>query len=415
MPPSGRKSSGGGVGGTATEYSPFDPVDAELRVAGGVGGTATEYTISPAGPTGFAPPKPAVTKPRFGAAKTLASTSGPAFTVSGGVCTAVAAPWSSALEQECRPGLIVRTALGTLMRNVPVSWNVGLGGGSIAAETPVTRACGVFGATTSGSTDTTGRAGICWILGAELGTNTAVATPSVGGDAPPSVTFVPATTTFTATAIKRTPTTNITCADAVYNAANQALCSATVVDPFTAAALTPFTLAYALTAAPATPVTPHDAGDYTGTVSYVETAKYFANSASAAFHITKATPVVSLTCPTAPVLYNGADQPALCSGATAAGVGTESSLTPVTLTYALTSAPATPVTPNIPGNYTATAAFAATTNYFAASHVATFDIVKATPVVGIACPTAPAAYTGAPQLGLCTVRRPAQPALRSPR
>ena len=36
----------GGVGGVATEFSPFGPVDAEL-FSGGVGGTSTEFLRTP--------------------------------------------------------------------------------------------------------------------------------------------------------------------------------------------------------------------------------------------------------------------------------------------------------------------------------------------------------------------------------
>jgi hypothetical protein len=126
----------GGIGGLATEFSPFGPVDTELRMAGGVGGTATEFQHSPVRDSTVH-----MTNPRINS-----QTVDP--------CTSVA-PGAS-VPPECRPVMALRTAQGTILQNVPVGWGIGTGGGSIAAEAPTTQSCGVFGSTAATTTNARG-------------------------------------------------------------------------------------------------------------------------------------------------------------------------------------------------------------------------------------------------------------------
>ena len=168
---------GGGVGGTVTEFSPFAPVDPELSFGGGVGGTVTEFIRVPAGgllSANVEVPVDPCASPRAG----------------------------KQLDASCLPFVTIRTRLGTVMQNVPVSWAVTSGAGSIA---PLTGFCGAYASTAATTTDVLGRAGICWTLG-NPGTNTATATPSAGGDAPTGVTFTPATQSFSYTAVVGPPT-----------------------------------------------------------------------------------------------------------------------------------------------------------------------------------------------------------------
>ena len=168
---------GGGVGGTVTEFSPFAPVDPELSFGGGVGGTVTEFIRVPAGgvlTANTVVPVDPCASPRAG----------------------------KPLDASCLPFVTIRTRLGTVMQNVPVSWAVTSGAGSIAS---LTGFCGAYASTAVTATDVLGRAGICWTLG-NPGTNTATATPSAGGDAPAGVTFTPATNSFSYTAVVGPPT-----------------------------------------------------------------------------------------------------------------------------------------------------------------------------------------------------------------
>ncbi len=144
---------GGGVGGLASEFSPFGPVDPQLSVTS---------SIDPA-------------------------------------CTAMEAPAGTALSSACRPVVTIATLNGTLMQNVPVGWDVISGGGAIAPNFLLTGTCGTFSTTAATTTDASGKAGVCWTLGPAIGTNTVEATPSVGGDAPVGVNFAPTSIIFTAT------------------------------------------------------------------------------------------------------------------------------------------------------------------------------------------------------------------------
>lgn len=156
---------GGGVGGLASEFSDFGPVDTKLSVGGGVGGLPSEF---------------------------LRMTPGPDCT------TAVEAPVGSPVAAECRPTVTISTHLGTLLTGVPVAFSVTTGGGLIAPE--VSGVCGTFGTSAATTTDAAGRARVCWTLGTSAGLNQLRALPAAGGDAPPGITFSPAAYTFSATA-----------------------------------------------------------------------------------------------------------------------------------------------------------------------------------------------------------------------
>lgn len=169
---------GGGVGGTVTEFSPFAPVDPELSFGGGVGGTVTEFIRQ-----------------------------APASVLFSSVVTPVdpcAAPRAGkSLDESCLPIVEIKTRLGTILRDVPVLWNVTAGGGEIS---PRTLYCGNnYAASAQTTTNELGRAGICWTLGAP-GTNSVSATPSAGGDAPAGVTFTPEVLDFSTTAVLGPPT-----------------------------------------------------------------------------------------------------------------------------------------------------------------------------------------------------------------
>ncbi|MEP6620724.1 MAG: hypothetical protein ABJE47_15475 [bacterium] len=195
----------GGVGGVATEFSPFGPVDPELRFAGGVGGTATEFTRTP---------KPPTVAPRSAVAAPVPSR---VSALNNPPCASVSAPAGAPLPPECRPVVTLTTHNGTIMQNVPVTWAVNLGGGSVAPQTLSSSACGPFGSGAATTTDVNGSASVCFTLGAP-GANTVTATPGVGGDAPAGVSFAPPGFLFTATATRITPTVTATGQITVYDA-----------------------------------------------------------------------------------------------------------------------------------------------------------------------------------------------------
>ena len=167
---------GGGVGGTVTEFSPFAPVDTRLRAGGGVGGTVTEFSRMPMLMDPFST---SVTPPET---CTLSTITGTAY-----------AP----VSEVCRPFIRLTTRLGTVFNDVPVTWDVTAGGGRIAVD--AASVCGPYAAQLLTATDLFGRSAICWKLGAP-GANQVRATPGIGGDAVPGVTFEPASLTFAALA-----------------------------------------------------------------------------------------------------------------------------------------------------------------------------------------------------------------------
>ena len=400
----------GGVGGSASEFSPFGPVDPELRAAGGVGGTASEFQQSPGSSSNKVP----------GAGST---------TVVNGACTAIEAPAGGSLEKECRPGMIIKTAKGTVLTGVPISWAVTAGGGTVASETPVTRACGTFGANTSNATNENGKAGACWTLGGTIGTNTVVAIPSAGGDAPPGVSFSPSSQAFTATALKITPVATVlggeftfdglahagsgSCSNGLTPAINYTpggvlppkdvgiylitvTCGAGLATFNTVSASAgivisaiPATIniscpaAVAYTGSPITPctatvtapgltqsATPEytanvNAGTATATVNFAGTGSIGAASATKAFQITTSPSAVTMSCAIS-VVYNTAVQ----SPCEAAVSGVGGFRQPVTVSYS-------PSLPKLPGSYSATATFVASGNFQASTSTKTFTVAKA--------------------------------------
>ena len=203
----------GGIGGSVTEFSPFGAVDTELSMkTGGIGGSATEFGTGTAAPgtraaparlprrqLGRVPSNDAVMRPRA-AAPVLAL---------GEPCTDMSATVGTMVD--CRPLVTVTTAKGTLLSNVPVTWTITLGNGSIAPnDLSNNSACGTFGTTLTTQTGADGRTSICWTLGMDAGENRVMATAAVGGDAPEGVTFAPAGTQFSATGLRITPAVTAT-------------------------------------------------------------------------------------------------------------------------------------------------------------------------------------------------------------
>ena len=217
----------GGVGGTVTEFSPFGPVDPELSFGGGVGGTVTEF-IRDAG--GSPVPKGPASSP---STATVVGAGSQASLESATLATPAASHACSegivgtAVSTECRPRVTITTANGTILTGVPVSFAIGLGGGTTAIDDPSTRVCGTFGSSASTVTNVNGKAGACWTLGAAEGSNTLVATASAGGDAPAGVFFTPATSTFTVMATKATATITLSGLNQTYSGSSLAVTATT--------------------------------------------------------------------------------------------------------------------------------------------------------------------------------------------
>lgn len=350
----------GGVGGVATEFSPFGPVDAEL-FSGGVGGTSTEFLRTPVDVPTLERSTPA---PSRSLAPTL-STNAPTVT-----CSSAQAVVGTALPPQCRPVVLITTRNGTIMQNVPVGWAINLGGGAIAPHSLLASTCGAsFGSTAATVTDVNGKASVCWTLGTTAGINTVIATPSAGGDAPAGVTFAPTAHSFTATT-KITPTAGATGETVVYDGATHAgigTCSDGLVP----------VLSYSGDGS-----VPTNAGSYTLTVTCgAGIAGYNTATATAAITISQVAPTVVVTCPVSVVYTGSALTP--CS-ATATAAGLSDLLTP---TYAS----------NIDvGTASATASRVAGGNYAAASGSATFQITAAPTTTTVSCPVS-VPYTGASQ------------------
>lgn len=163
-----RARAAGGVGGTAGSFSPFAPVDVQVSLSGGVGGTAGVFLRGTYLDAASCSPQPE-------------------------------APIGTPIDSTCRPGIKVQTHLGTVLANVPVTFAAGLDGSTIAPD--LGGSCGsIFGGGFATTTNGNGKAGACWTMGPTPGTNSIVATASVGGDVPEGVSFSPGTITFNATA-----------------------------------------------------------------------------------------------------------------------------------------------------------------------------------------------------------------------
>ena len=266
---------GSGVAGLATEFSPFGPVDDELFLSSGVGGTRTEFQRLPNADSLGLRLLPTTPNASSAASSRSFAPGGRSNTVVNGVCTAIDAAVGMAVETECRPTVTIKTFQGTLMQNVPVGWAIGLGGGVIAPEVTAAHTCGAFGSTASTSTDANAKASVCWTLGATPGTNTVIATPSAGGDAPLGV-FFNGTFTFTATAKQITPaptTALISCPATVgYSGLPVTPCQGSVSGPGLSQTLTPTYVNNIV-------------GLATATVNYGGSSNYLASTASATFRV----------------------------------------------------------------------------------------------------------------------------------
>lgn len=297
---------GGGVGGVSSEFSPFGPVDEELR-AGGVGGTSSEFLPTPVTPPSVGSPRRA--SPRVSSSNSLtpsARTNSLAVT-----CASSQAPAGSPLAPECRPAILITTHNGTVMQNVPVNWAVNLGGGTIAPQNLLTSTCGApFGASAATATDVNGKASVCWTLGATAGTNTVIATPTAGGDAPAGVTFAPPAQSFTATATSITPTIVVSCpASVTYTGSPLTPCTATATAPGLNEALTPSYTSNLVV------------GTATATATRAAGGGYLAANGSASFSITKAS--ATATAGSGTMTFGGAipTLPCTVSGLAAVDVG----------------------------------------------------------------------------------------------
>ena len=264
----------------------------------------------------------------------------------------------------------MKTFQGTLLQNVPLSWAIGLGGGVIAPEVTLSHTCGAtFGSTAATTTDVNANASVCWTLGATPGTNTVVATPAPGGDAPVGV-FFNGTFTFTATAKQITPTAGATGGTFPYDGLahpGSGTCSNS---------LTP-ALSYSGDGS-----VPTNAGAYTLTVTCgAGNPLYVTVTTTATIQITAATTTTAISCPASAVFTGSPLTP--CT-ATVTGPG---STRPWRRRTARTSTserrrPTRPIQPR--GNYQASSAST------------TFQVTPASTTTVVSCP-ASVVFTGAPR------------------
>jgi len=346
----------GGVGGSATEFSPFGAVDNALFASGGVGGSATEFKLG----TG-----------RPGQANTVDAS---------GTCVSVDTTAGAPLDPACRPVVEIRTAQGTPFTGVPLAWNVTAGGGSIAPDTLGDQACGAFGTTANNTTDADGKAGVCWTLGADAGTNVVTATPAPGGDAPQGVIFVDdngnqeSGVTFTATGNLLPSSATANDVTAPYNGS-----------PHPGSGSCSNGAAPVLTYGSADGSVPVAAGSYPYTVT--------CNAGSPVYQQSKATATITVTATTASVTVS-------CPASTPY---TGAPLQPCTVTVTgpglnVTAAP--DYTDNVDvGTATASYTWAGTGNVGAVSGSATFQITPASTVTTVNC--ANGTFTGLPITNEC--------------
>jgi hypothetical protein len=361
----------GGVAGSVTEFSPFAPVDDGLFLSSGVGGSVTEFQRLPGRDSlSLRMPLPTTPKDAVKAPSKSLTPRDRLNTVVNGACTQIDAIVGTAVETECRPVVTVKTFKGTVLQNVPVGWAIGLGGGVVAPEETLTHTCGAFGSSAATSTNVNGNASVCWTLGATPGTNTVVATPSVGGDAPLGVVFN-GTITFTATAKQITPTVSATGGTFVYDGLGHPG-SGTCSNGLTPA------LSYGGDGS-----VPTNVGTYTVTVTCgAGNPIYVTVAANANIQITQAPTTTVVSCP-ASVAYTG--MPRTPCSATATGPGGLS--TPVAVTYVANV--------NV-GTATANATYAGGGNYLGSNGAANFQITGAATTASVSCP-ASVTYTGSPQ------------------
>ena len=353
-----------GVGGLATEFSPFAPVDDELFLSSGAGGTRTEFQRLPGGDSLTRRLSPS------DASNRSLTPGNRSNTVINGVCTQIDAIVGQPVETECRPTVTVKTFQGTLLQNVPLNWAVGVGGGVIAPEVTLSHTCGAtFLSTALTTTDVNANASVCWTLGATRGTNTVVATPAPGGDAPLGV-FFNGTFTFTATAKQITPTAGATGGTFPYDGLahpGSGTCSNS---------LTP-ALSYSGDGS-----VPTNAGTYTLTVTCgAGNPLYVAVTAPATIQITPAVTNTSLVCPASAVFTGSPLTPCTAS---VAGPGLSQAVSP---TYSANV--------NV-GTATANASYPGGGNYQSSSGSGTFQVTAASTSTVVSCPPS-VAFTGSAQ------------------
>ncbi|HYV98430.1 MAG TPA: hypothetical protein VE967_13295 [Gemmatimonadaceae bacterium] len=341
-----------GIGGSATEFSPFGAVDPELGFSGGVGGSATEFIRLPDNGLPNAPRR------RFTAPRT-------ANIVINGQCVEASATVGTGLETECRPAVTVTTHLGTPIPNVSIAWDVESGGGSIAPNDISANTCGTLDNVASTQTNVNGKARICWQLGPTGGTNKTKATPDATG-LPDGVTFDPPALFFTATALKITPTVSATGGTFDFNNAARTG-SGTCSD-----GLTPV-LTYSGGAAPV------NVGTYTLTVTCgTGSLVYNEVSTTAQITINAVAPTINVTCPVS-VVYTGSAQTPCSATATAPGLSTTATVTYQNNTDV--------------GTATANGSYPAGGNYLLGTGSKTFAITAAPTSISFNCP-ASVPYTG---------------------
>lgn len=166
-----RTSRGGGISGTVSEFSPFEPVDTQLRAGGGISGTASEFIRAPM-------------------AMLLADGAEGATSILGGGSCAVL-PQGVPFPGECLPTVTITTrTLGTPLANVPIDWVVATGSAQIAAAdgNASAYACGSFVSSLTDLTAASGSSAVCWNA-TQVGLYGLTARPRFGGDAPEGVTF----------------------------------------------------------------------------------------------------------------------------------------------------------------------------------------------------------------------------------
>ncbi len=329
----------GGVGGSATEFSPFGAVDKALFASGGVGGSATEFKLGSKAP-------------------------GQAYSVSNGDCISADTTAGQPLNPLCRPVVTVQTAKGTVITGVPLTWQVTAGGGSIAADTLSNNACGAFGSSAANASGADGKAGICWTLGPDAGTNVVTATPAPGGDAPDGVIFVDENgnqesgVTFTATGDPLPGSAS---------ASNVAVPFDGSPHPGTGSCSNGATPA--LTYGTTDGATPVAAGTYPFTVTCnAGSTLYQLSTATAKITISQAKSSVMMTCPKSEA-YTGSPLTPCTAKVTGPG-GLDQSIVPITYSNNVAV-----------GTATATAKYPGGSNWLPSSGTATFQI---TPTV---CPT----------------------------
>jgi hypothetical protein len=345
----------GGIGGSAIDFSPFGAVDYGLFASGGVGGSAIDFQRKPTATT----TQPAITKSSTGVSQSVKPGTVSKSLNPDGSCASPDATVSTPVDTACRPVITVKTAKGTILTGVPVSWAVTGGGGSIAPDTMANQHCGAFGTIAATTTDGTSKAGVCWMLGPNGGANTVTGTPSAGGDAPAGVTFLDPSgnprsfVTFTANALKITPTATAKDTSTTFDG-NPHPGSGTCSN-----GLTP---SFAYTASDGSPISvpvPVNSGTYPFTVTCGGAGVYnsVTTTTPATLTIGKAASATTLNCSPGTWPYTGVAQDVCSASASGAGLSL-----PVWVPVSYTPSPVVNA-----GTYVANASWSGDPNHFGSS------------------------------------------------